>query len=188
VLLEGKNVRLRKRDREDLEFFFEFWNSLDCYGEFESIQPQMSKVEAQKRTEITETSDNVGWTWFVVEKKDGTKIGFIVHFTVQPSQHVEIGYALVPKEKGKGYGTEALQIMVDYLFLAKNIMRIQATTDIRNVASQRILEKAGFQKEGTIRQAGFVRGQWQNDHLYSILREEWGKPRELRERSEEPAN
>jgi len=67
-------------------------------------------------------------------------------------------------------------------------MRIQATTDIRNIASQRILEKAGFQKEGTIRQAGFVRGQWQNDYLYSILREEWRKPIVLRESSKEQTN
>ncbi len=187
-LLEGENIRLRKRDREDLDFFLEFWNRLDFYGEYESIQSQMSRVEAQKRIENPDVSDSVGWTWFVMEKKDGTKIGFIVHFTVQPSQHVEIGYALVPKEKGKGYGTEALQIMVDYLFLTKDIMRIQANTDIRNLASQRVLEKAGFHKEGTIRQAGFVRGQWQNDYLYSILREEWQKPRALREKSEKPEN
>lgn len=161
-----------------MDFFFEFWNAIDCYGEFEAIQPQMSRVEAEKRIESAETTD-VGWTWFVVEKKDGTKIGFIVHFTAQPSQHVEVGYALIPKEKRKGYGTEALQIMVDYLFLTKDIMRIQATTDTRNVASQRILEKTGFQREGTIRKAGFVRGQWQNDYLYSILREEWKQPKIL---------
>jgi RimJ/RimL family protein N-acetyltransferase len=178
-MLQGKNVRLRKRDKEDLDFFFEFWNSLNCYGEFEAIQPQISREEAQKRIERTDLSDNVGWTWFVVEKKDGTKIGFIVHFTVQPSGHVEIGYALVPEEKGKGYGTEALLIMTDYLFITKDIVRIQATTDVRNIASQRILEKAGFQREGTLRKAGFIRGQLQDDYLYSILREEWKQPRIL---------
>ncbi len=145
-MLEGKNIRLRKRDREDLEFFLEFWNRLDCYGEYESIRPQMSRAEAQKKIENPDAPDGVGWTWFVVEDKEGNKIGFIVHFTIQPSQHVEVGYALLPRKKGKGYGTEALQIMVDYLFLTKDIMRVQATTDVRNIPSQRVLEKAGFKK------------------------------------------
>lgn len=177
-MLEGKNVRLRIRDREDVDFFLKFWNDLNYYGEYESIQPQLSKSEAQKRIENPSSSD-VQWTYFVVEKKDGTKIGFVVHFTVQPSEHVEIGCAFVPEERGKGYGTEAVQIMVDYLFLAKDIMRIQAHTDTRNKSSQRVLEKAGFKIEGTIRKAGFVRGQWQDDYVHSILREEWNSPRIL---------
>jgi RimJ/RimL family protein N-acetyltransferase len=174
-MLEGKNIRLRLRDREDLDFFLEFWNRLDCYGEYDAIQPQMTRAEAQKRIENPDSS-NVEWTWFVIEKKDGTKIGFIIHFLVQPAGRIEIGYALVPTEMGKGYGTEAAQIMVDYLFLSKDIMRIQATTDTRNKPSQRVLEKTGFKREGTIRKAGFVRGRWQDDYLYSILREEWKQP------------
>jgi RimJ/RimL family protein N-acetyltransferase len=183
-MLEGKNVRLRLRDKEDLDFFFDFWNDIDCYGEYEEIQPQMSKVEAEKRIESAGSSDSgVNWTWFVIEKKDKTKIGFIIHFLVQPSGDVRIGYALVPSERGKGYGTEALQILVDYLFLTKNINRIQAATDVRNKLSQRILEKVGFKKEGTIRKASFVRGQWADEHLYGILREEWKEPRILTKHS-----
>lgn len=106
-------------------------------------------------------------------KERWDKNSFIIHYTVQPSDRIEIGYALVPCEMGKGYGTEAAQIMVDYLFLSKDIMRIQATTDTRNKPSQRVLEKSGSKQEGTIRKAGYVRGQWQDDYVYSILREEW---------------
>jgi RimJ/RimL family protein N-acetyltransferase len=179
-LLEGRNIRLRLRDKEDLNFFWEFWNNIDYYGEYEAIQSQISKTEAEKRIENPNPSDTgVGWTWFVVEKKDETKIGFILYFTVQPPGWVEIGYALIPSEMNKGYGTEAVQILVDYLFLTKKIMRIQATTDVRNKPSQRVLEKTGFQKEGIIRKSGFTRGEWSDDYLYSILREEWKQPRVL---------
>jgi RimJ/RimL family protein N-acetyltransferase len=177
-LLEGKNVRLKLIDIEDVDFFFEFLNRIDFYGEYEAIRPQISKTYAQKRIENPEKTD-VNWTWFVIEKKDGTKIGFILHFTNQPRGWMEVGYALMPSEMGKGYGTEALQIMVDYLFLSKDIMRIQATTDERNKPSQRILEKVGFQKEGCIRKSGFARGEWVNDHLYSLLREQWKEPKIL---------
>lgn len=179
-MLKGKNVRLRLRDKEDLDFFFDFWNNIDYYGEYEEIQPQMSRVEAEKRIESAGSSDSgVNWTWFVIEKKDNTRIGFIIHFLVQPFGDVRIGYALVPSERGKGYGTEALQIMVDYLFLTRNINRIQAATDARNKVSQRILEKVGFKKEGTIRKASFARGRWVDEHLYGILREEWKEPKIL---------
>jgi RimJ/RimL family protein N-acetyltransferase len=69
--------------------------------------------------------------------------------------------------------------MLDYLFLSKNIVRIQARTDLRNVASQKILEKAGFKKEGVVRKSSFVRGEWRDRYLYSILREEWKEPKIL---------
>jgi RimJ/RimL family protein N-acetyltransferase len=177
-MLEGKNVRLRLRDIEDLDFFSEFWNRLDYYSEYEAIQPQISKTETRKRIENPASTD-VQWTYFVIEKKAGTKIGLIVHFTTQPSGTIELGYALMPSEMRKGYGTEAVQIMVDYLFLSKDIMRIQATTDTRNKPSQRVLEKNGFKREGIIRKAGYVRGKWQDDYLYSILREEWKQPKVL---------
>jgi len=58
-------------------------------------------------------------------------------------------------------------------------MRIQAQTDQRNVASQRVLEKAGFKKEGTLRKNFFMRGEWTDDYIYSILREEWKEPKIL---------
>jgi ribosomal-protein-alanine N-acetyltransferase len=66
--------------------------------------------------------------------------------------------------------------MLDYLFLSKDTMRIQATTDVRNLASQKVLGKTGFKREGTLRKTRLVRGQWTDDYLYSILREEWKEP------------
>jgi aminoglycoside 6'-N-acetyltransferase len=90
---------------------------------------------------------------------------------------MEIGYDIISNERGKGYGTEAAQLIVDYLFLSKDIGRIQAITDVRNKPSQRVLEKTGFKREGTIRKSGFVRGAWTNAYLYSIIREEWREPK-----------
>jgi len=63
--------------------------------------------------------------------------------------------------------------------LSKKIVRIQAQTDPRNVASQKVLEKAGSKKEGTLRKNFFMRGEWKDAYLYSILREEWKEPKIL---------
>jgi len=57
--------------------------------------------------------------FFIIEKKDGTKIGHIGSW--MRGRTMEIGFALVPSERRKGYGTQAIQLMVDHLFLTKYI-------------------------------------------------------------------
>ena len=136
----------------------------------------MSRTEAEK---IFESPNEL--KPFMIEKKDGSKIGVISHFYVLhvAGKQLEIGYSLVPSERGKGYCTEAVKIMVDYLFLSRDTMRIQAQTDPRNVASQKVLEKVGFKREGTLRKSFFIRGELRDAYIYSILREEWKEPKIL---------
>jgi RimJ/RimL family protein N-acetyltransferase len=169
-LLEGKSVNLRALEKEDLPLFVEWLNTPEVLGEYNPLR-QVSRTEVEKDSEKGKTV----FSDFVIEKKDGSKIGFISHFeVVHPAgKHLEIGYSLVPSERGKGYGTEAVKIMVDYLFLSKDVVRVQACTDARNIASQKTLEKAGFKREGVQRKGFFSRGEWTDDFIYSILREEW---------------
>ncbi|HVP27234.1 MAG TPA: GNAT family protein [Candidatus Bathyarchaeia archaeon] len=180
-MLEGINVNLRVMEKEDLPLFVEWLNDPEVFGEYNPLR-QVSKTEVEKDFEkgTIEIMD------FIVEKKDGSKIGLICHFTlVHPAGKIlEIGYSLVPNERGKGYGTEAVKIMVDYLFLSKDVTRVQACTDTRNLASQKVLEKAGFKKEGTMRQYLFMRGQQRDACLYSILRKEWKEPKILTKKVE----
>lgn len=96
----------------------------------------------------------------IIEKKDGTKIGVVYIITFKHGGYTpltEIGYLLIPSERGKGYGTETVGITLDYTFLLSPVPRIQAITNEKNIASQRVLGKNGFKKEGTIRKYYF---QW----------------------------
>jgi ribosomal-protein-alanine N-acetyltransferase len=172
-LLEGKNVNLRIVEKEDLPLGAEWVNNPDYFGEYNPFM-QMSKAEFQKMYDNLPSETK----WFLIEKKDGSKIGNVGHRRVGRAQ--ELGYAVLPSERGKGYCSEAVKIMVDYLFLSKDIVRIQAHTDVRNGASQKVLEKAGFKKEGVVRMGDFFRGEWRDCCLYSILREEWKEPRTLK--------
>ena len=166
-------MNLRIVEKEDLPLLARWNNNSEYYG-FEFMElSQQSKTEWEKRYDNL-TADT---KWFFIEKKDGTKIGEIGHFMF--GKLLEIYYYLLTSERGKGYGTEAIMIMVDYLFLSRELMRVQATPDVSNIASQRALEKAGFTKEGIIRKSAFNRGKWCDDCLYSILREEWKEPKIL---------
>ena len=178
--MEGRTVDLRVVERDDIDFVVECFNDIDFWGEYDSIVEQRSKSERMKQ--FDNPSNLVVLTErkrFVIQKKDETRIGFISHWITQPSRMIEIGYNIVSRERGKGYGTEAVQLMVDYLFLSQNISRIQAITHVRNRASQCVLEKAGFKIEGTFRNSAIVRGLWTDAYLYGVLREEWKEPKIL---------
>jgi RimJ/RimL family protein N-acetyltransferase len=172
-LLEGKNVNLRVVEKEDLPFLKEWKNNLEFTGEYQSIQQRALRDLEKQHDELTEGRAH----WFFIEKKDGTKIGIISYRPVFTTQ--EISYDLLPSERGKGYCSEAVKIMVDYLFLSKDIVRVQAHIAAGNMASQRVLEKAGFKKEGTFRKEYFVRREWRDSCTFSILREEWKEPKIL---------
>jgi len=180
-LLEGKTVNLRVLERDDIDFLAECFNNMYFWGEYSN-----PVFEQTSKSGLMQNFDNppniaisIEWKKFIVQKKDGNRMGFVWHFINQPYGVMEIGCFFVPSERGKGYGAEATQLMVDYLFLSKNIGRIQACTNVRNKTAQKVLEKAGLKIEGTIRKLLFVRGAWTDYHLYSILREEWKEPKIL---------
>jgi RimJ/RimL family protein N-acetyltransferase len=149
-------------EKEDLPLFAEWNNDPAFGGEYEPLE-QSSRIEVEKWYDSLLS----GGKSFIIEKKDGSKIG------------QTIGYRVLPNERNKGHCTEAVKIMTDYLFFSKEIVRIEAETNPENIASNRVLEKAGFTKEGLIRKSVFIRGEWRDGIVYSILRENWKEPRIL---------
>ena len=81
-----------------------------------------------------------------------------------------IGYTLVPHWRGKGLAREAVHALVDALFAHTSVHRIVATLDPLNTASERLLIDVGFQREGVARQGFFLRGEWVDDLIYSLIR------------------
>ena len=163
-------MNLKIVEKEDLSLLQEWWNNPEFSGVYNPLDEQQSKTNIEKQYEQL-TSEK---SWFLILKKDGRKIGF---FSIRKSVFGwQIGYVLIPSERGKGYCTEAVQIAVDYLFLSKDIVRVQAGTFTDNVTSQRVLEKAGFKREGRIRKGMLAWGNWVDLYVYSILREEWKEP------------
>lgn len=178
-MLEGKSVNLRVMEAEDIPLQAEWYNSIEFQGEYDTHR-QKSRVELQKDLDNpSPVKVAMDEHEFIIEKKDGTKIGRIGYGTCPLHGWVEIGYAIIPEERRKGCGTEAIKLMVDYLFLIMNTPRITINTDARNTSSIRAAEKAGFKKEGIIRKGGFTWGEYADCCILGILREEWKEPRML---------
>jgi RimJ/RimL family protein N-acetyltransferase len=141
-LLEGKNVNLRIADKEDLPLLQEWWNSLEFSGIYNPLDAQQSKADIERQYDKLGSEK----AWFLILKKDGSKIGFFgMGMGVFGWQ---IGYVLIPSERSKGYCTEAVQLAVDYLFMSKDIVRIQAGT------LQRMWHHRGFWKKLVSREKG----------------------------------
>ena len=102
---------------------------------------------------------------------DGEVAGHIEFFRpVSYWDAFELSYQLYDdRHAGQGYVTEAVQLLVDYLFGAKKEHRIQLVIVPENAASRRIAEKCGFILEGTVRGAFFNEGRSQDVLLYSLL-------------------
>ena len=85
----------------------------------------------------------------------------------------DIGYELAPDHWGKGYATEALREVVRYGFEELRLHRLCAWAYEPNKASQRVLVKAGFTHEGTMRKRCSWGDGWVDDLMFGMLAEEW---------------
>ena len=81
-----------------------------------------------------------------------------------------IGISLVPEARGQGFGGAVQRQLAERLFATTAANRVEATTDVENVAEQRALEKAGFSREGVQRGAQWRGGAWHDVVTYSITR------------------
>jgi len=83
---------------------------------------------------------------------------------------LNIGISLRPEARGRGHGARAQRLLADYLFATTTVHRVEAGTDVDNVAEQRALTAAGFSREGVLRGAQWRRGCYHDMVGYSRLR------------------
>ncbi|MFE9703934.1 GNAT family N-acetyltransferase [Streptomyces sp. NPDC005930] len=87
-----------------------------------------------------------------------------------------LGYCFGEAMWGRGYATEAVRALLRWAFDTLDLNRVQAEADTRNLASARVLEKAGFVREGTLREDCVVDGEVSDSWIYGLLRREWPPP------------
>lgn len=88
-------------------------------------------------------------------------------------RQAEIGYTVSRQYQGKGYGTEAVTGLLDYVFFVLELHRVIAYAATENVRSVKLLERVGFRCEGHLRQSVHCDGKWQDEYLFAILVQEW---------------
>jgi len=113
----------------------------------------------------------------IIALDDGTPIGSlswhgVVYGPNRLSRAWNIGITIVPQHRGSGHGTAAQRMLADHLFATTDANRVEASTDTRNVAEQRSLERAGFRREGLLRGAQYRAGAWHDLIVFARLRDD----------------
>jgi ribosomal-protein-alanine N-acetyltransferase len=102
-------------------------------------------------------------------------IGFVTGSDVERFS-AEIGYWLGEAHWGRGIATEALMLLTDDVFRRRNMLRVFALPFADNIASTRVLEKAGYVREGILRASAVKFGQPRDQAMYSRINPSWRMP------------
>ena len=106
--------------------------------------------------------------WAVL--RNGKLIGFVKLFGIEARSRAEIGYWIGKRHWGNGYGLEAVAAVATFAFDQLGLHRVFAVTDRTNLPSQGLLEKAGFQREGCLREHTWRSAEWRDSLVYGLLR------------------
>ncbi len=88
-------------------------------------------------------------------------------------RQAEIGFTMARAYHGQGYMTEAVHRLLEYLFTDLNLHRVRANCDPQNLASARVLQRAGMRHEGRFIDSLWFKGAYASEDWYAILRSEW---------------
>jgi RimJ/RimL family protein N-acetyltransferase len=168
----GPTVRLRPVRPTDYAGIFAWYNDPDIVAPYDRFSVD-SYEEFVRAVELAPDDPTSLAPRSVVERlEDGRVLGVVGHYRAHPVLAItDIWYVLGERsERGKGYGSGAVGLLVDRLSAAEVVERIGATCDVDNAPSYRLLEKVGFRREGTLRSVLFHHQAWHDVHVYGITR------------------
>jgi len=168
VFPSGDRLTLRAATADDADFVAEYWNRPQIRRYTHQHDPQ---TPAEVRSWLEQDQDD-----FVdfVPCRDGEPVGFGWAFDVDDvASTAEIGYWICATERGQGYATETVELLAEWAFEDRQLHRLQARVFAGNEASERVLEKAGFEREGTLREAYRVEGERVDATVFGLLADEF---------------
>ena len=174
-MIQGEKIRLRVVTQADLALLEAWANDSQVHSEYGAFGLRPAGSYERRFAEDGLLSMRFGQ--LLVVTHDDTPVGSVNYLQIgygpnEGSKAYNIGISILAEYRGKGYGVEAQSLLAAYLFSTYPIMRVEAVTDIENVREQRALEKAGFTREGVLRQAQWRSGGWHDQVMYSKLRGE----------------
>jgi len=118
--------------------------------------------------------DNAGIRWGVY--LNSKLIGTCGYNRIIRKRKAIIGYDLNPTYWNQGFATEMVQAIIDYGTIEYEVHRIEAFVTPGNIASERVLHKCGFQKEGLLRDVSFFKGRFHDQYLFARINTSLVKP------------
>jgi len=171
-MLTHPDFTIRHVAERDLDTLLPLLNNLELRGVYLPCRlTSPHKIREQFKADGLSSEDFE--RLLLVDKADKI-LGTLWHFKSVPYFNArEIGYVLFAEaQRGKGLMSQAVGLLAQQLFRSMTINRLEIRMDARNVASEKVAIKCGFQKEGVARGANFVQGQHVDMCVYALLRDE----------------
>jgi ribosomal-protein-alanine N-acetyltransferase len=144
------------------------------YMVFDTLNEEQSKNYVKKFLDFQKEEPRKYIKFAVVLKKNKEVIGECGIISLNDNhKHGELIYRYSKKYWGYGYATETSKEIIRFGFDVLGLHRIDASCDIRNEASAKVLSKIGMSKEGCLREHKLIKGEWRSSYIYSILENEW---------------
>ncbi len=170
-MLQGDRVVLRALRPDDVEPLWRarqdplFWARTTA-----APFAAQTLAEYRARYEAPATDDSAQ---FAVEA-DGTLVGRTGLFAVDPlARNGEVGLSVLPEHQGRGYGRDALRVLVAFAFRTRNLHRVHLETLASNEAALRTYAAVGFVEEGRSREHAWVEGAYDDVVRMGLLRSQW---------------
>ena len=177
TLLRGSRVRLTALTQSDLPTLVQWHQNPDFLRLFDAL-PACPKTEAALAQWIDDTNRATDTFLFAARSLDNDQlIGYVeLDGILWPHRVSGISIAIgEAKQWGKGYGSEVMQLVLQFAFDELNLHRIQLTVFSYNERAIALYEKLGFQREGVHREHLQRDGKRYDMYLYGLLRSEWEK-------------
>nr|WP_263313949.1 GNAT family protein [Mammaliicoccus sp. Marseille-Q6498] len=159
---------LKRSDIEDINAFA----SLPEVTKYMTWEPQTYEQTEAFVDMLLNRDEN--WMYNVIVDADEDKvIGAVQLVSDTENDSGELGYVLHPDYWGNGIAIDVTRTIVKYGFKVLKLNRIWATTDIRNTASEIVLQNLGMKHEGILRQNIKIKDEYRNTLVYGILKEEY---------------
>lgn len=168
IVFTGKKVRLTSMKKGDLPTY-RAWNSIESFGRYYNASPIREESEKNAEILIEEHSDRT--FRFAIRPIDSEDfLGLCaIEDIVWPHRVGWVSIALGPDYHGKGYGKEAMELLINYAFNEVNLHRIQLSVFSYNDSAIKLYESLGFTHEGSFREWLQRDGKRHDMHLYGLL-------------------
>lgn len=170
--LETERTFLRAPTPDDARALFR-WASDPEVARYVTWEAHRS-VEESREFLQERLSREDGLSWALVPKGGGGMVGLCRYVRWAPEHaRAELAYVLSRAYWGRGLMTEAVRAVIRFGFERMGLNRIEGRCMSENIASARVMEKAGMSYEATFRQREFTKGAYRDMKVYSVLRREW---------------
>ncbi|MFX0092053.1 MAG: GNAT family N-acetyltransferase [Candidatus Hodarchaeota archaeon] len=172
--LEGNKIYLREHQRSDIPKFREWRNILETQGWSKTLPPDYTDEMYFKRHDAREFSYNPKQGLFtIVRKSNDEVIGLISYSHLAPRHSAVIGIILDQKYWGQGYGFDAQETLLKFLFIELGLQVVRLWTHGGNPGAVKLAQRSGFRISSRTREGVMKGGKFVDNLSMDLLREEF---------------